>query len=483
MKRDYSNILQYFILLLLIYLIIFVKLDYFHMRNWDESMFAVNAYEMLHNHKYFSYYYEGHPDLLNTKPPLIIWFQILFIKLIGFNEMAIRLPSALAAGLCIMVVFSFADKHYGRTAGWLSALTLLTSQGFIYFHSGRGGEADELLALFTLMAGIQLINYSITGKNKYILYTFIFVTLATCTKLYAGLLFSPAYVIILMLHKRLRSFVTSWHFVTGFLIFVFTTTTIIYLRELDTPGYLREITHKDVIRIGVPIEDHAHAWNFYLDNLSSWRFTFWFIPLVISALVILIKLKNGDSLQRDILILIVIYLTIISVSVTKLEWYDVPLFPFFALLIGNFLNTVIFSSSVINLDLRKKIALTALLFSYPFWFMFRTTQDCSLPESHKKMELNERYLFLKSLNHENINGLKVFYYRYNGGMLFYKYKFREAGQKIELFTKPDFLTGDRVLLSDDALYNVLASNFKFTIEEEQKSLRVLKILGRVDDRN
>lgn len=445
------------------------------MRNWDESMFAVNAYEMLHNKKFFSYYYEGHPDLLNTKPPLIIWLQLLFIKLIGYNEMAIRLPSAIAGAMCIIIIFLFADKRYGRTTAWLCALTLLTSQGFVYFHSARGGEADELLALFTLLAGLQLINYTTSRKNKYVFYTLTFITLAACTKLYAGLLFVPAYVLILILHRCFRNFVLNWHFVSGMFLFAFSIVSIIYLRELDTPGYIHEITHKDVARIGVPIENHAHAWNFYLDNLSSFRFTFWFIPLIISALFVLWKFKTGDATQRDILLLIMAYISIISLSVTKLEWYDVPLYPFFALLVGFWLNKLFFTTFFINDESRNKTAFSALLFLYPYWYMFRTTQDCSLPESHKKMELNERYLFLKSQNHENINGLKVFHYQYNGAMLFYKYKFAEAGQKIELCRNPDFKMGDRVLLSDDTLYDVLSSRFKFTIEEEQKPLRVLKI--------
>ena len=47
----------------LIYFVIFLKLDSFHMRWWDESIFAVNTYEMIHNGKFFSAYFDGRPDL------------------------------------------------------------------------------------------------------------------------------------------------------------------------------------------------------------------------------------------------------------------------------------------------------------------------------------------------------------------------------------------------------------------------------------
>ena len=77
------------------------------MRLWDESIYSVNTYEMIQNGKYFSLYFDGAPDLFNTKPPLINWIQICFVKLIGYNELALRLPSAIAATLTIVVLFVF----------------------------------------------------------------------------------------------------------------------------------------------------------------------------------------------------------------------------------------------------------------------------------------------------------------------------------------------------------------------------------------
>lgn len=58
------------------------------MRWWDESMFAVNTYEMMHRGNYFSLYFDGAPDLYNTKPPLTVWLQLASVKAFGYNETA-----------------------------------------------------------------------------------------------------------------------------------------------------------------------------------------------------------------------------------------------------------------------------------------------------------------------------------------------------------------------------------------------------------
>src|SRR3989344_4807003 len=101
----------YLILTLLLYFVFFQHLDSFHIRNWDESMFAVNAYEMIQNNNYIVPYYKNLPDMWNSKPPLQLWVQIFFIKLLGYNELAIRLPSALAGSLSALILFFTIKKR------------------------------------------------------------------------------------------------------------------------------------------------------------------------------------------------------------------------------------------------------------------------------------------------------------------------------------------------------------------------------------
>ena len=86
----------------------------------------------------------------NTKPPLMIWLQVFFLKTIGFNELAIRLPSALAALFtCLLILVFFRKQKDGFIIAFFASLMLVTSLGYIKFHTARAGDFDSLLTLFT----------------------------------------------------------------------------------------------------------------------------------------------------------------------------------------------------------------------------------------------------------------------------------------------------------------------------------------------
>lgn len=85
LQKTNINYIVYVVVFVSLYFIFFQRLDNYQIRNWDESMFAVNAYEMSQNHNFITPYYKGLPDMWNSKPPLQLWLQIAFIKLIGYN--------------------------------------------------------------------------------------------------------------------------------------------------------------------------------------------------------------------------------------------------------------------------------------------------------------------------------------------------------------------------------------------------------------
>jgi len=83
---------------------IFLNLETLPIRLWDESRLAINAYEMYENNNYLIPYFQGQPDMWNTKPPLMIWSQVFFFKVVSPGELAVRLPAGIASFLtCIMI--------------------------------------------------------------------------------------------------------------------------------------------------------------------------------------------------------------------------------------------------------------------------------------------------------------------------------------------------------------------------------------------
>jgi 4-amino-4-deoxy-L-arabinose transferase-like glycosyltransferase len=461
-------------LLVLVYFIVFLKLDSFHMRWWDESMFAVNTYEMLHNGKYFSTYFDGLPDILNTKPPLTSWLQIIFVKVMGYNELALRLPSAIAAALSILLLFKFMAENYNLIWAWLSALVLLTSQGFINFHTARTGDADSLLTFFLLAANIYFLKYLVTNGKINIFLFLLFISFAFATKMYAALLFSPAYLIILIHQKKLRNFILNKEFLLGVVLFLFMAIGLIYAREQDTPGYIKEIVFKDAGRIFSVVENHKESGIFYFDNLFTTRFPVWFVFLIIGSLFAFIPVKNNEKHLLLILVtLSFVYLIIITVSITKLVWYDMPLYPYLSTIAAYPLCVLLrkFSFDEHAATSKQTVFLIAFIFAYPYYSMYDKSQGNTIPNGEKILEANERYIFKSYKENKNLNGIKVYYFGYKGSFLFYKYKLAEKNQEIELVNNGSFAINDKVLVCNDSLKIQLSQKFKYiTIDSYDKSL-------------
>ncbi|MBU0550809.1 glycosyltransferase family 39 protein [Myxococcota bacterium] len=93
------------------------------------------------------------PDL-----PFRAWLAVLTTKLFGMNELGLRLPGLLLGLPILVLLFDLGRRMYGRLAGWLAVLALLTMPLFTY-HSRfalGGAEIMGLTALSTL-AFLRLI--------------------------------------------------------------------------------------------------------------------------------------------------------------------------------------------------------------------------------------------------------------------------------------------------------------------------------------
>lgn len=90
----------------------------------------------------------GEPDL--TKPPVYAWATRLSFALFGDDEAAGRLPSVLAALVCVGAAFTLAARRAGPRAGFLAGLALLTTARFAW--QARLAELETMLAAGVLSA-------------------------------------------------------------------------------------------------------------------------------------------------------------------------------------------------------------------------------------------------------------------------------------------------------------------------------------------
>lgn len=116
--------------------------------SWDEGLYGGVAREILKTGNWIDLRWAGLP--WSDKPPLYMWVTVLFYKLFGVNELAVRLFSALCGIGTVLVTYLFARKLYSRGAAVSSALVLLTTWHFIW--SSRVGMLDIALTFFVTLS-------------------------------------------------------------------------------------------------------------------------------------------------------------------------------------------------------------------------------------------------------------------------------------------------------------------------------------------
>ena len=119
-------------------------------RLWDrdEPRNAGCAREMLARGDWVVPTFNG--ELRTHKPVLLYWGMMSAYQLLGVNEFAARLPSALAAMVTVVCTFLIGSRLFGANAGMWSAIALATSLLFVM--SGRAATPDAVLIACTTLA-------------------------------------------------------------------------------------------------------------------------------------------------------------------------------------------------------------------------------------------------------------------------------------------------------------------------------------------
>jgi 4-amino-4-deoxy-L-arabinose transferase-like glycosyltransferase len=401
-----------FIVLVIIILPLFAHLDNIALNSWDEARLAVNSFEMSHNHNWLVTYFGGRPDMWNTKPPLLIWVQVLCYKIIGYNELSVRLPSAMAAAFtCIFIYWFFAKKLKKPLLGILACAILVTSEGFVNVHAARSGDYDSMLTLFMTLYGLYFFLYIKEDKKKYILFTSLFLTLAILTKGVEAALLLPAMFLYALLMKKLSWLLKKKEFYLGIFICLLFVAGYYLLREHYNPGYLQAVRDNELGgRFNKVIENHTGNRWYYINFVIINAFNNWYF-FVLPGICAGMLSKDGPigQLSLFICLLLLIYFSILSFGATKIWWYTMPVFPFLSIIAAVFIYTVFnilysFDGWILLRGLNiVPFVFMITLFIIPYKNILRIT----LFDIHYQFWLNgpnlEMAEFLKSVLHHNIN--------------------------------------------------------------------------------
>src|SRR3569623_579943 len=157
------------LLLLAIVLGFFVNLHSVPLFDLDEGACSEATREMLLRADFISPYLIGVPRF--DKPAFIHWLQAASVTLLGWNEFALRLPSALAATAWVLVVYAFARTVRDERTGLIAAIAMATSLEIPLI--AKAATADAVLNLFITAALLTAFLYYQRGQRRYLYLCFV----------------------------------------------------------------------------------------------------------------------------------------------------------------------------------------------------------------------------------------------------------------------------------------------------------------------
>lgn len=314
---------------------LFACLDAVTIRKWDEGRLVANALEMYANRNFWVTYCFGVPDMWNTKPPLLIWMQVLSLQTFGFTEWAVRLPSAIASLFTCILIFRFTERQ-GKSFLWamLTVLILVMTRGYAGMHVARTADYDALLVLWTTIAGISFWKYTEQNSVRHLYITFIAMGLAVLTKSAAGLMFAPCMLLYIILRKQLLILLKSRHLYIGIVLFLLIAVPFYLIREHYNPGYIKAVNENEWGgRYLVANEDNGQPWYYYLKHVIERMFVPWFVfvPIGLWFMRKMPATPESRVLQYSAVMGLGFFI-VASAAKTKLFWYIAPAYPFIAVL-------------------------------------------------------------------------------------------------------------------------------------------------------
>ena len=311
----------------------FFKLGSRALWDHDEGMHAAMARNMVVTGDWVTPTFNG--EGFYDKPALFNWLGAASFELLGFTELAARLPSAVLGFACVLLTYLLGKKMFGSSVGFLGGLILATSGLFMVL--SRAVQYDIVLCFFTTLSLFFFYSGVVDEKHRrrYFLLFYVATAFAVLAKGPLGLVI-PALVVgpYLLLSRRLgllREMQLGW----GVLIVAAVASPWYILMAVRNDDYLAHFFLGQNLGYFLSAESrHPEPFYFYLLVLPGLLFPWTaFLPLAIYR-----PLRDPQSRTKDpirfLLIWVIVIFVFFSLAVSKLETYLLPLFPAVALLIA-----------------------------------------------------------------------------------------------------------------------------------------------------
>jgi 4-amino-4-deoxy-L-arabinose transferase-like glycosyltransferase len=318
--------------------LIFLGLGTNHLIPWDEAIYAKIAKNMVTSGQWISQAWSDKTVAWFEKPPLFMWFMAILMKYIGFSSWAARLPSAIAGFLTVILTYKFAKKFFGKTVGFISAFSLVTTVHFLYY--SRAAMLDVTATFFTTLC--LYLYYFSREKQSTVRYVLIGAVggLSVMTKGVVGLLpfvIIGAHELYLIFIKKAQPNFKSWKFIALGAAVIALPWHIEMLRRYGMNFLGNYLGYHVLERATSPIEDKGRPFWWYISVMRV-SMRIWFISFVPGfALFVWRSIKRGGKYFFLLAWFVLVFL-VFSISKSKLVWYIIPLYPAVSIMSGLFIT-------------------------------------------------------------------------------------------------------------------------------------------------
>jgi len=363
-------------------------------RLWDETRYGENALQMLQRGDFINYYFDDQMDDWVAKPPLGMWLIALAYKILGFNEWALRAPSALAGLGAVAFTFLLVRLYKGGLSAGLVCLALITCRGILGPHVSRSGDLDALYVFTALGVVYFIARYSRFNERPALLTAAFFAGLCFLSKGFMLLLFLPGLGLYLLLRGKvwsllrdptfwagvaiLSAFIGGWYCCVHFYGNRFVNSTY------GSDAWDVMVNYDIRRRFTEKIEGDTTTPAFVFEALDT-RFSPWLYLLYLSLVILLVRTKSPlkrlwQRLRHDDLLCLsacmgVITCLVLANSATKFNWYFALTTPFFSIL------TVILLRWAISLRLFKALFALALAIGFVMQLLTVTKHEDGLTDA------------------------------------------------------------------------------------------------------
>jgi 4-amino-4-deoxy-L-arabinose transferase-like glycosyltransferase len=323
---------------------LFYDLEGVDMNVWDESLFAMRAYQLYENGAFLQNFnqFDGLYDHPSTKLPFVTLVQAASFYLFGPSVWALRLPVGFIAIVSILLMTRILFRlGIGSKWGLLMGLLIVSSSNFLGEHMLRTGDHDAPLAFFLILSGLYFFEYITTERKASIWGLCFWFLAALLTKNILAGVVVPAWLLFAVISGKVRFLITDRRLYAAALGVLGIYAAVLAGFEMAYPGFFNRMWNYELMgRYTEVIEGHTGPWYYYVDLLFKEDFMFLWVTVTAAFLAVLgyvirmgwrrFQLQNlgvGGSLFFFVFLVGAVYLAVISHSQTKLPWYHAPLFP------------------------------------------------------------------------------------------------------------------------------------------------------------